>query len=121
MILSKKGITKALIRLRRCAGWSAPVLFTSPRRQVFSRWGPYVKLYDSSQENLTSEFPTRSCPNQPAQLQRRARKLFGNKQIAKALIRLCGCPGWSAPFLFTCNKVRFSCVEAHIIKGSLIV
>ena len=36
MILSKKRITKALIRLRECAGWSAPVLFANPRRQVFS-------------------------------------------------------------------------------------
>ena len=27
MILCTKRITKALIRLRRCAGWSAPVLF----------------------------------------------------------------------------------------------
>ena len=41
MILSKKRITKALIRLRGCAGWSAPVLFAKPRRQVFSRRGPY--------------------------------------------------------------------------------
>ena len=44
MLLSKKRITKALIRLRRCAGWSAPVLFANPRRQVFSRRGPYVCL-----------------------------------------------------------------------------
>ena len=36
MVLSKTRITKA-IRLRRCAGWSAPVLFLNPRRQVFSR------------------------------------------------------------------------------------
>ena len=42
MILSKKRITKALIRLLRCAGWSAPVLFANPRRQVFSRRGPYI-------------------------------------------------------------------------------
>ena len=31
-----------LIRLRRCAGWSAPLLFANPRRQVFSRQGPIV-------------------------------------------------------------------------------
>ena len=37
MMLSKKRITKALIRLRGCAGWSAPVLFANPRRQGFSR------------------------------------------------------------------------------------
>ena len=42
MVLSKKRITKALIRLRWCAGWSAPVLFANPRRQVFSRRGPYM-------------------------------------------------------------------------------
>ena len=41
MILSKKQITKALIRLQKWAGWSAPVLFANPRRQVFSRQGPY--------------------------------------------------------------------------------
>ena len=40
MILFKKRITKALIRLRGCAGWSAPVLFASTQRQVFSRQGP---------------------------------------------------------------------------------
>ena len=39
-IPSTKRITKALIRLRGCAGWSAPVLFANPRRQVFSRRGP---------------------------------------------------------------------------------
>ena len=42
MILSKKRKTKALIRLRGCAGWSAPVFFANHRRQVFSRRGPYV-------------------------------------------------------------------------------
>ena len=45
MILSTKRITKALIRLRGCAGWSAPVLFTNPRRQVFSGCGPYNIRY----------------------------------------------------------------------------
>ena len=43
MILSKKRITKVLIRLRGCAGWSAPVLFANPRRQVFSRQGPNIR------------------------------------------------------------------------------
>ena len=41
MILFKKQITKALIRLRGCAGWSAPVLFANHRRQIFLRRGPY--------------------------------------------------------------------------------
>ena len=30
MILSNKRIAKALIRLRGCAGWSAPLLFETP-------------------------------------------------------------------------------------------
>ena len=42
MILSEKRITKVLIRLRRCAGWSASVLFATPLRQVFSREDPYI-------------------------------------------------------------------------------
>ena len=45
IILSKKRMTKTLIRLRGCAGWSAPVLFAKPRRQVFSRRGPYDSFY----------------------------------------------------------------------------
>ena len=40
MVLSKTQITKVLIRLRKCAGWSAPVLFANPQREVFSRRGP---------------------------------------------------------------------------------
>ena len=35
MILSNKQITKALIRLCRCAGWSALLLFASPPKQIF--------------------------------------------------------------------------------------
>ena len=37
MILYKRRITKALIRLRGCAGWTVPLLFANPERQVFSR------------------------------------------------------------------------------------
>ena len=42
MILSNQRITKALIRLRECAGWSAPLLSVNPRRQVFLRRGSIV-------------------------------------------------------------------------------
>ena len=34
--LSNKQIIMVLIRLRGCAGWSAPLLFANPQRQVFS-------------------------------------------------------------------------------------
>ena len=46
---------KALIRLRGCAGWSAPVLFTNPRRQGFSRRGPYYScIYDPCNSEWTA-------------------------------------------------------------------
>ena len=55
MILSKKQKKKALIRLRGCAGWSAPVLFTNPRRQGFSRRGPYYScIYDPCNSEWTA-------------------------------------------------------------------
>ena len=45
MIFSNKQTTKALIRLHRsrhrCTGWSAPLLFATPQRQVFSLQGSY--------------------------------------------------------------------------------
>ena len=45
MVLSNKRITKSLIRLRGCAGWTAHVLFANHRRQVFSRRGPiYISI-----------------------------------------------------------------------------
>ena len=34
MILSKKRITKALIRMRGQAGWSEPLLFTNPEDRI---------------------------------------------------------------------------------------
>ena len=36
MILSNKGITKALIRMQGCAGWAAPLLLATPEDR-FSR------------------------------------------------------------------------------------
>ena len=44
IILSKQRTTKALIRLRECADWSAPLLFAYDRRHVFSCPGSYGKL-----------------------------------------------------------------------------
>ena len=42
IILSKQRTTKALIRLRGCAGWSAPLLFAYIIRHIFSWPGSYV-------------------------------------------------------------------------------
>ena len=43
MVLSKTQITKVLIRLRGCAGWSAPVLFANPQNR-FSRVEAHIIL-----------------------------------------------------------------------------
>ena len=43
MILSKMRITKALIRLRGCAGWSTPVLFENPEDR-FSRVEAHIHM-----------------------------------------------------------------------------
>ena len=41
MILSDKGITKVLIRLPECAGWSVSLLFANPKDR-FSCVGAYI-------------------------------------------------------------------------------
>ena len=57
MVLCEKRITKALIRLRGCAGWSAPVLFANPRRQVFSRRGPNHSIKPYKVRNRRKSLP----------------------------------------------------------------
>ena len=42
LIISKNRITKILINLRGCAGWSVPLLFANSRSQGFSCRGPFV-------------------------------------------------------------------------------
>ena len=41
--------------------------------------------------------------------------ILSNTHITKALIRLRGCTGWSAPLLFANMEDRFSRVEAHLL------
>ena len=38
MIISITQIKKALIRLRRCTGWSAPLLFANPKTGFLASW-----------------------------------------------------------------------------------
>ena len=54
-LVSKKRITKALIKLRGCAGWSAPVLFANPEER-FSRAEAHIRLqgYDETVEKRCS-------------------------------------------------------------------
>ena len=41
--------------------------------------------------------------------------ILSRQRTTKALIRLCGCAGWSAPLLFTYDRNRFSHDVAQII------
>ena len=68
MILSKTRITKALISLRGCAGWYAPLLFVNQRRQGFSRRGPYtVKHLKSVHSEEVIELESNTCMKQVLQ------------------------------------------------------
>ena len=66
----------------------------------------HIIIWASPREKLSSGFPTKRDSNQPAQLQIEISfvasldMIHSNKQITKALIRLHGCTGWSAPMLF---------------------
>ena len=53
VILCNERITKALISLRRCAGWSAPLLFANPQRLVFLCGDPYVPFVDNGKCSKT--------------------------------------------------------------------
>ena len=41
--------------------------------------------------------------------------LLSIKRMTNALIRLCGCAGWSARLIFANNEDRFSQSEAHLV------
>ena len=45
VILSWQRTTKALIRLRACAGWSAPLLFAHGIRHIFLWPGSYIYIH----------------------------------------------------------------------------
>ena len=51
MKLSNKRVTKVLIRLHRCAGWSVPLLFTNPENR-FSHFKPHIG-FNKSHHNIT--------------------------------------------------------------------
>ena len=40
------------------------------------------------------------------------------ERTTEALIRLCGCVGWSAPLMFACSFVRFSLDTVHNLRPS---
>ena len=50
MILSKKRITKALIILRGCASWPAPLMFPNPKDR-FSRVKAHLRHLSSNEHN----------------------------------------------------------------------
>ena len=70
MILSKKRITEALIRLRRCAGWSAPLLFANPLETGFLESRTFLSQYSSGgpsapyRDDLNNQYNEESRYNQ---------------------------------------------------------
>ena len=50
IILSRQRTTKALIRLRGCAGWSAPLFFAYGIRHVFAWRGSFLKPFEPPHE-----------------------------------------------------------------------
>ena len=95
MILSKRRITKALIRLRGCAGWSAHLLFANPVFGVSEATEANYKIENSLVESLDM--------------------ILFKKRITKALTRLRGCAGYSAPLLFANTEDRFSRADAQLL------
>ena len=71
IILSKQWTTKVLIRLRGCAGWSAPLLFAYGIRHIFAWPGPVIHVPFSHQQahlSLRMTKPTK-WPVHPAKTQ----------------------------------------------------
>ena len=98
-----------LFRLRRCQVMFASLFFANicNKAGIFNMFLVYMRSkWGSSRETLSSGYPTKHVSNQASQLHRLARKLKFHLQqvyiqrITKALIRLRGCAGWSAPALF---------------------
>ena len=56
-------ITRALIRLCRCAGWSAPVQFVKPQRQVLPRRGPIIMYEVDRTGDINRWCQTRTTTN----------------------------------------------------------
>ena len=57
MILSIKGIVKALISLRGCAGWSAPLLFANPKDRISRVETDLPVNRNNSNDLITTEWP----------------------------------------------------------------
>ena len=84
-------LTKALNRLCECTGWYAPLLFANPEDGFFRvKAHKFNKNADQNvrMRRLFCAFvfrkPLKTC--------------FRGQNLTKALIRLRGCAGWSAPF-----------------------
>ena len=112
-----KRITKALIRLHRCPGLSFPLLFAYlglvARKPVFRV------------SNKASFKPVSSATEKSWKIEilfvARLYMVLSKKRITKALIRLCGCAGWSALLLLANlrrqvfrDEAHFTHNEAHI-------
>ena len=75
---------------------------------------PILRVYDHARLKPTCSVTESTC-SKKAEILRVASLsiILSRGRTTKALIRLRGCVGWSAPLIFKCNLVRFSLDAAH--------
>ena len=131
MILSNKPITKALIRLCGCAGWSAPLLFTTPEDMFSRNEAQFIflilskNIWTSSRENLTLLHMNNKGTDQPVRMQSDQHLCYflTTKFNIKACFvqnfkipdHLCSWVDWFESYLVGNHKDRFSRVKAHML------
>ena len=107
MIFSNKRITKALIRLRRCAGWSAPLLFANLQRQVFSCRGP-IGINQCQSSCMIHNFVYTVKPDLSGHSKRRAKIGFQDRLLLNAGQKYCRMlQGEHSAILLTFIKLQF--------------
>ena len=84
---------------RNCLGLNA-------RRPVFG-------VYDHARLKPTCSVTESTCSSKAEIVCSSLSLILSRWRTTKALIRLRGCVGWSAPLIFECNYVRFSLNTAH--------
>ena len=120
MILANKRITKALIRLLGCTGWSAPVLFANLRKQVSSRNKIIISIRsDSDKIYEPRHVISNNVADSDEPIQLKCHKIF--KRLAEALIRLRVCTGWSEILLVAHNTfLEIACHGSNVSSDRIL-
>ena len=106
-----------LTRLREMKLAHRNYLGLNARRAVFG-------VYDHARPKPTCSVTESTCSSKAEILRVASLSIIhvpSRGRTTKALIRLRGCVGWSAPLIFECNYVRFSLDTAHKYDNNCIV